>query len=103
MELMDHFHEGWREKIGSQDFQLWIAAQPEDVRNTFNTTHKAKDLNAVITKFDAWSTAQQTRQAKSSARLQNALTPSGSAGKPKTAPSEEDAMLAGFNSVMQGR
>lgn len=102
-ELMDHFHEGWREKITSPDFQLWIAAQPEDVRNTFNTTEKAKELNAVITKFDAWNAAKQTAQAKSSARLQNALTPTGTAGKPKTAPSEEEAFNAGFNSVMAGR
>lgn len=102
-ELMDHFHEGWREKIVSQDFLLWIAAQPEDVRNTFNTTEKARELNAVITKFDAWNAAKQTQQAKSSARLQNALTPAGTTGKPKTAPSEEDAFKAGFDSVMAGR
>lgn len=100
MELMDHFHEGWREKIGSQDFQLWIAAQPEDVRNTFNSTHKAKDLNAVIAKFDAWGAVKQTQQAKSSARLQNALTPSGTAGKPKTEPSDTEAFKAGFRSVI---
>lgn len=103
LELMDHFHDGWRDKIQGQDFKLWIAAQPEDVRTTFDTTEKAKDLHAVITKFDAWSTAQQTRQAKSSSRLQNALTPTGTAGKPKTAPTENDAFEAAFNATIRGR
>lgn len=102
-QLMDHFHEGWREKIQSQDFGLWLAAQPEDVRNTFNTTDKAKVLHGVISKFDAWSAAQQSRKAKSSDRLANALTPAGTAGKPKTAPTEEEAFMAGFNSVISGR
>lgn len=98
-ELMDHFHEGWREKIGSQDFHLWLAAQPDDVRNTFNSTEKAKELSAVISKFDAWGTAKQTQQAKSSARLQNSLTPTGTPGKAKTALSDNDAFEAGFKSV----
>lgn len=98
-ELMDHFHEGWREKIGSQDFQLWLAAQPDDVRNTFNSTEKAKELSAVISKFDAWGTAKQQQQAKSSARLQNSLTPTGTPGKAKTALSDNDAFEAGFKSV----
>ncbi|RST54112.1 hypothetical protein [Variovorax sp. DXTD-1] len=98
-ELMDHFHEGWREKIGSQDFQLWLAAQPDDVRNTFNSTEKAKELSAVISKFDAWGAAKQTQQAKSSARLQNSLTPAGTPGKAKTALSDNDAFEAGFKSV----
>lgn len=102
LELMDHFHEGWREKIQGQDFRLWIAAQPEDVRTTFETTEKAKDLHAVISKFDAWSAAQQTRQAKSSSRLQNALTPTGTPGKPKTAPTENDAFEAAFNATIRG-
>ncbi|MFM9922744.1 hypothetical protein VLK31_07120 [Variovorax sp. H27-G14] len=98
-ELMDHFNEGWREKIGSQDFQLWLAAQPDDVRTTFNSTEKAKELSAVISKFDAWGTAKQTQQAKSSARLQNSLTPTGTPGKAKTALSDNDAFEAGFKSV----
>lgn len=102
LELMDHFHEGWREKIQGQDFRLWIAAQPEDVRTTFETTAKAKDLNAVITKFDVWNAAQQSRQAKSNSRLQNALTPTGTAGKPKTAPTENDAFEAAFHATIRG-
>lgn len=100
MQLMDHFHEGWREKIGSQDFQLWIASQPEDVRNTFNTTDKARELNAVISKFDAWSATKVTRRAKSSERLQDALVPTGVAGRQAAEPNDEDAFRAGFRSVM---
>lgn len=102
-QLMDHFHDGWREKIQSQDFLLWVTAQPEDVRTTFNTTVKARELHGVIQKFDAWSAVQQSRRAKSSDRLNNALTPTGSSGKPKTEPTEDEAMMAGFNSVMKGR
>jgi hypothetical protein len=99
-ELMDHLHDGWREKIGSQDFGLWIATQPDDVRETFNSTQKAKELSAVIGKFDAWANGRETRQTKSKQRLEQALTPTGNPGKPKLAPNEHDAFLAGFRSAM---
>lgn len=100
LELMDHLHEGWREKIGSQDFKLWITTQPDDVRETFESTQKAKELSAVIGKFDAWAGGRDTRQTKSKQRLEQALTPTGTPGKPKTAPSAEDAFLEGFKSIM---
>lgn len=98
--LMDHLHDGWREKVGSQDFQLWIAAQPEEVRTTFNTTEKAKELSGVLGKYEAWMTSRDSRQSKGKERLENALTPTGTPGKPKTAPSANDAFLAGFKSVL---
>lgn len=99
-ELMDHLHDGWREKISSQDFGLWLATQPEDVIATFNSTQKAKELSGVIGKFDAWANGRETRQTKSKQRLEQALTPNGNAGKPKLAPTEHDAFLAGFKSAM---
>lgn len=99
-QLMDHLNEGWREKIGSQDFNLWLATQPDDVRSTFNTTEKAKELNSVISKFDAWSGGREARQSKGKQRLEQALTPTGNAGKPKTAPSEDDAFRAAFKATI---
>ena len=98
--LMDHLHEGWREKVVSRDFTLWLAAQPDDVRKRYESAETAKELSGVIGQFDAWSTGRATRNTKGQQRLEQAITPSGAPGKPKMAPSEQDAFVAGFKSVM---
>ena len=97
--LMDHLHEGWREKVQTRDFNLWLASQADEVRTKYETAATAKELSGVIGQFDAWSTGKETRNTKGKQRLEQALTPNGSAGQPKTAPSAEDAFNAGFKSV----
>lgn len=97
--LMDHLHEGWREKVQTRDFNLWLASQGDDIRTKYDTAETAKELSGVIGQFDAWATGKETRNTKGKQRLEQALTPEGSAGKPKTAPTPEDAFNAGFKSV----
>lgn len=98
--LMDHLHEGWREKVQTRDFNLWLASQGDDVRNKYETAATAKELSGVIGQFDAWSTGKETRNTQSKQRLEQALTPSGGAGKPKSAPTPDDAFIAGLRSVI---
>jgi len=97
--LMDHLHKGWREKVQSQDFNLWLAASSDDVRNAYQTAATAEALGGVLTGYDAWQAKKGQRSQAGNQRLEQAMTPQGSAGKPKTAPTPEDAFIAGFKSV----
>lgn len=99
MAILDATNEGWREKISSQDFKLWIATQPADVQETFDKTNSAKELGKVIKDFDGWKTSTQDRSIRNKQRLEAAVTPSGSSAKISHAPSAQDEFLAGFNSV----
>lgn len=99
MAILDATNEGWREKISSQDFKLWIATQPADVQETFDKTNSAKELGKVIKDFDGWKTSTQDRSIRNKQRLEAAVIPSGSSAKISHAPSAQDEFLAGFNSV----
>lgn len=101
--VMDHVHSGWRQKIASQDFSLWLAAQGEPAQAQFAGAQTAKDMAAMLGQFDQWSqaraaAAQQTARGRS--RLRAAVTPTGGAQRPQAAPTEEDEMRAAFNAVM---
>ena len=97
--LMEHMHEGWQEKVQSRDFNLWLAAQTDDYRTKYQTASTAKELSSVLTQFDSWTSGKNQRSTSGQKRLEQAMTPQGSAGKPKTAPTAEEAFLAGFKSV----
>jgi hypothetical protein len=97
--LMDHLHKGWREKVQSQEFNLWLAASGDDVRNAYQTAATAEALGGVLGGYDAWQAKKGQRSQAGNQRLEQAMTPQGSAGKPKTTPSSEDAFIAGFKSV----
>ena len=99
LELMDTLHEGWREKIASEDFNLWINAQPENVRQVFQTTERAKDLSGILTGFENWKKNVADRGAKNKQRLEAALTPDGAPSRGPKAPSDEDEFIAGFRSI----
>lgn len=99
LELMDTLHEGWRDTVNSQDFNLWIAAQPDDMQALFATTERANDLSKVLKGFEAWKKGTSTRSAKSKQRLEAALTPDGTSGRSTQAPSAEDEFVAGFRSI----
>ena len=101
--VMDRMHKGWREKIASPDFKLWLAGQPDEDRNTFDTATVADELGGVISKFDAWSSARASRQTQGRNRLERAMTPSGNAPRPQAAPTEEEAMRAAFAATMGRR
>lgn len=97
--VMDATHDGWRETVGSQDFTLWIATQPEAVQDTFNTTISAKELGGIIKSFDGWKSRTQDRSSRNKQRLEQALVPTGNSSKVSHAPTPQDEFLAGFNSV----
>lgn len=95
--VMDRMHKGWREKISTQEFNLWIGAQEPQVRQVFDTAQTADELAAVLGRYDQWANARiaaADRSAKGQQRLQRALTPSGNAPLPQSAPTELDAFRA---------
>ena len=95
--VMDRMHKGWREKISTQDFNLWIGAQEPQVRQVFDTAQTADELASVLGRYDQWANARiaaADRSAKGQQRLQRALTPSGNAPLPQSAPTELDAFRA---------
>lgn len=96
--VMDQLHAGWREKQASQEFRLWIAGQPEATRQQYETTWNASELAGILTQYDKWADGRKSRQTNNSRRLEQNLTPTGSAGKTVTAPTAEDAFVAGFYS-----
>lgn len=96
--VMDQLHTGWREKQASQEFRLWIAGQPEATRQQYETTWNASELAGILTQYDKWADGRKSRQTNNSRRLEQNLTPTGSAGKTVTAPTAEDAFIAGFYS-----
>ena len=97
--VMDATHEGWRDTVASQDFTLWIATQPQDVQDTFNTTISAKELGKVIKDFDGWKAKTQDRSSRNKQRLEQAIVPTSSNAKVSHAPTPHDEFLAGFNAV----
>lgn len=99
--LMDRLHSGWREKIASQEFTLWKAAQAAQVQQAFDSAHTADALAAVIGQYDQWAAARAAaadKSAKGQARIKAAALPSGNAPRPQAEPTEQEAFEAAFNS-----
>jgi len=104
--VMDRMHSGWREKVASQEFGLWLAAQSPDVQTAFSAADTAQALAEVIGQFDQWSAAkaaQAQKHAKGKQRLAAAVTPQGNAPQPQAALTEEQAFEMGFNAIMGRR
>lgn len=101
--VMDRVHTGWREKLGSQEFSMWLASQEETVRQAYDTAQTADAMAAVLGQFDQWTTARTVaadKAAKGQQRLQKAVTPSGNAQRPQSAPTELEAMEAAFKKTL---
>ena len=99
--VMDRMHKGWREKISTQDFNLWIGAQEPQVRQVFDTAQTADEMASVLGRYDQWASARSAaaeKTAKGQQRLQRAMTPSGNAPRPQEAPTELDAFRAALRS-----
>lgn len=99
--VMDRMHKGWREKLGTQEFNLWLGAQGEQVRQAFDTAQTADEMSAVLGNYDQWASARSAaaeKTAKGQQRLQRAMTPSGNAPRPQEAPTELDAFRAALKS-----
>lgn len=103
MAVLDRTNAGWREKIGTQEFNLWLTSQGEQVQQEFADVATADGMGSLLGKYDAWTNARATaadKAAKGQARLKAAVTPSGNAPRPQTAPTEMDAMEAAFKAVL---
>ena len=106
MAVLDRMHTGWREKISSQEFNLWLNAQGEQVQQEFAEAATADGMGSLLGKYDAWTSARATaadKAAKGQARLKAAVTPSGNAPRPQAAPTEEEEFLAAFQATMGQR
>ncbi len=106
MAVLDRMHTGWREKISSQEFNLWLNAQGEQVQQEFAKEATADGMGSLLGKYDAWAAARATaadKAAKGQARLKAAVTPSGNAPRPQAAPTEEEEFLAAFQATMGQR
>ena len=104
--VMDRMHSGWREKVGGQEFQLWLTAQGQDVQAAFDAADTAQAMAAVIGQFDQWEAAkaaQAQKHAKGKQRLAAAVTPQGNAPQPQAALTEDQAFEMGFNAIMGRR
>lgn len=99
--VMDRMHKGWREKLSTQEFNLWLGAQGEQVRQDYEMAQTADAMSAVLGQYDQWASARSAaaeKVAKGQQRLQRALTPSGNAPRPQEAPTELDAFRAALKS-----
>ena len=101
--VMNTTHKGWQQTTASDDFKLWIASQPPDVQQTFQTTWDAQELGGIVTAFKSRQQAASARSTKSKQRLEAALTPDGRSSKVVHAVTEQDAMQAGFDAVRTPR
>jgi hypothetical protein len=99
--LLDRMHKGWREKVQSPDFALFLAADGGQARTAFDAAQSADEMLAVVQNFDQWGTARVAatdKHAKGQQRLLRATTPTGNAPKPQAAMTEQEAFLAALNS-----
>ncbi len=101
--VMDATHKGWRDTVASQDFDLWIATQPDSVRQTYATTWDHNELGEILGQFSVSRRAVADRTTKSKQRLEAAITPDSRALRVSRAATELDAMQAGFESVRNPR
>lgn len=101
--VMDATHSGWRDVVQSPDFNLWIAAQPDSIRDAYASTWDHAELGAILNTFQKSRQIISDRSTKSRQRLESAITPDSRASKITHAASEMDAMQAGFDSVRNPR
>lgn len=104
--VMDRMHKGWREKVQSPEFNVWLAAQEEQAQEAFAKADTADGLAAVIGQYEQFTTARAgaaERAARGQQRLKAAVTPSGNAPRPQSAPTEEEAFQAAFQATLNRR
>lgn len=101
--VMDATRPKWRETVASGEFQRWLELQPEDFRETYNTTWDTSVFSQVIDKYEAARRAATERTTKSKTRLEAAMTPDSRSSRVSHAATEMDAMQAGFDAVRNPR
>lgn len=101
--VLDRTRAGWREKAASNDFNSWIASDATGARRqNFVQANTADKLSGVLDQFDQWQAARSAADAQSAQRqrrLEAGITPSGSAPRPQSVPSEAQDFEAAFAQV----
>ena len=101
--VMDATRPGWRNTVQTDDFQTWIAAQPEDYQQTYASTWDTAVFSGVLTDFETARRATTARTTRNQTRLEAALTPDSRTSRVSHAATEMDAMQAGFDAVRNPR
>lgn len=101
--VMDASRPDWRNTVQTEDFQKWMAAQPDDYQQTYASTWDTAVFSGVLTDFDTARRATTARTTKNQTRLEAALTPDSRTSRVSHAATEMDAMQAGFDSVRNPR
>lgn len=96
MRLMDIAHPDWQDVLQQQDFSLWLATQPDEVRQTYAETESAKKLAPILGEYKAWQANAAGKSHRNKQRLEASLTPSGSAARTTPSKTDEDEFRAGF-------
>jgi len=95
-QLLAVTHPDYLEIANSVEFDKWKGTLPEHEVTELLNSNDAAYLNSRLTQFKSWHETQANKQASSSERLKDAITPSGNkGGVQKLAMTEDD----GFNSV----
>lgn len=97
--FMGFLHSDWRDVIGSDDYKVWLATQPEEIRERATTTPRATELAEVLGSYKSAKGAQTSQVQRSRERLAAGLTPKGVQGQVPVGPTEQDEFRAGFKSV----
>ena len=106
MAVMDRMHKGWREKLATQEFSMWLASQGDQVRQAYDTAQTADAMASVLGQYDQWAgarTAAADKAAKGQQRLQRSMTPSGNAPRPQGAPTDLEAFEAALKAAVSRR
>lgn len=104
--VLDRVRPGWREMVSGQEFNLWLGAQDHAFQQSYLQASTAEAFAGVLDTFGQWKTARDTavsKSAKSQARLEQSLTPTGKAPKPQTAMTEDEEFEAAFNAIAKQR
>jgi hypothetical protein len=101
MAMMEQTHPGWTSVVQSQDFEVWLAAQPDALRETFATAATARELSPILGSFKNTQQQRTTKTARNNDRLFRAVTPTGTSQVSSNGLSDDDAFEAGFKSVRQ--
>lgn len=102
-DLMDYLHPDWEQTINGDDYKVWLATQPDEVKERATTTPRAIDLSGIVGAFKKSVHAVSGKAIRSKERLESALTPEGvRGGAAQVAAGDLDEFRAGFRSVRGG-
>lgn len=98
-ETLSTFHPDWEEVKESDQFATWVGLQPDDVRQQIGSSQNIGFAVRMLNTFKEWRDQTVKASTKKTARLEQAVAPTGVKPSAPPAMDENDAFLAGFKSV----